>query len=1131
MSAAKLAVGLHGISDARITIFTKLPGQPDPSGALLSKRISLVDDRVVSDGSPCRMALGDAQVVHVPAASDLANVIAATGDANALALGCIKDHEKARVVTVGALARLTEHKVPDGRQIIARSREHIDYETGPAWLLIDFDRKGIPPEVSAGVASAGGVWGALVSILPGLAHAERVSRSSTSAGLRRSDTGEEIAGSGGEHHYVLVADGTDIDRALKTLHDLCWLHGFGWYRIGKTGQLLDRSIIDATVRFGERLVFEGPPEVVPPLMQDAAARMPIPHDGDTIDTRTVIPSLTEYEFARVREAKERARITLEPRAAEVRAEADRRLAEEISKRTGMPLVAAMRAVASRHHGSLSPQLMLDFDHLGFVSVEAVLADPDRFIGETLADPLEGAGYGRDKAMVLRSKTDPCAIFISSFAHGRAFYQLRHDARTARAAIEAADPQHVVDVLSVVVPQADIEADELAGLIATAAKQAEVGVRPIQARLKAEQARRDEARRKAAQDRLIALDKRLGYPLPPGNGERGPIIRIVDETLAADQSAEPPMRDAAGSIVEVRTIEPWGLHRLTATGSNADAAVPKEGDAGDAGDDFGLPAPAEPTIVRLSAVEVELLIEQHIRFETQATDRKPSYPAALQEPFIKALMAISAEMSVMPIGRAVNTAPLVAMNGVIISGTGLDRRSGLIHRIELELLACLPATPPTEDDVRKALRFLLNEWLVDVNADLTGKLLVIMLCLSLIERVLVKERPAWFVVAGHRGGGKTTLVHMIVMAILGRMAAAAAWSDNEEERRKALFAYLRQGVAVVVWDNIPRGAQISSACIEKALTSPEVSDRVLGESEFETAPGGTVQIFTGNNIAPKGDMTSRSHKIVINVDRPDPENREFAHPDPIGWTAQHRRQILSCLYTILIYGCQNRPAGQVAKTRFKDWWSLCGWPVEHAATLIGESIDCLSLLSAGESDDDETAAAATMLSTLRDEFGARPFAAGKIVKLIEAGTPSFGGAYVEPEAREIAEHLLDAFSELLGRQLNRPTAGSLGKLLNNRLVDRPTRIDASTVATLKTFKKDNTGYYEVHLTCSDDRLIYTFSDPAGGQTMSPISPISLPAGRPAGDRGDAGHVFSPPASAPTENDDDVLDVPPGEEFVV
>ena len=312
-------------------------------------------------------------------------------------------------------------------------------------------------------------------------------------------------------------------------------------------------------------------------------------------------------------------------------------------------------------------------------------------------------------------------------------------------------------------------------------------------------------------------------------------------------------------------------------------------------------------------------------------RSPPYEAALQRPFIDALMDMSAAESSMPVARAINTAPLVAMNGNIIDGVGLDRQSGLIHRIEPQLRACLPTHPPTAQEVRDALRWLLDEWLVDVNADMTGKLLVLMLCLSMIERVLLKERPAWFVTAGHRGGGKTTLVLMLTMAVFGRLAAAAAWSDKEEERRKALFSYLRQGIAVLVWDNIRRGAQITSPAIEKALTSPEVSDRVLQESRSETASAATVQIFNGNNIGPKGDMTSRSFRITINVDRPDPENRPFVHPDPLAWTAQNRQQILRCLYTILIYGCQNRPAGQVQKTRFKDWWSLCGWPVELAAS--------------------------------------------------------------------------------------------------------------------------------------------------------------------------------------------------------
>src|SRR5207245_11285290 len=102
------------------------------------------------------------------------------------------------------------------------------------------------------------------------------------------------------------------------------------------------------------------------------------------------------------------------------------------------------------------------------------------------------------------------------------------------------------------------------------------------------------------------------------------------------------------------------------------------------------------------------------------------------------------------------------------------------------------------------------------------------------------------------------------------------------------------------------------------------DRLLGEYEFETVPDGIVQIFTGNSIGAKGDMCSRRFRIVINVERLDPENRLFEHPDPLEWTMQHRSEILRRLYTILIYGCRNRPAGPLAKTRLKNMVFRLSW---------------------------------------------------------------------------------------------------------------------------------------------------------------------------------------------------------------
>ena len=331
----------------------------------------------------------------------------------------------------------------------------------------------------------------------------------------------------------------------------------------------------------------------------------------------------------------------------------------------------------------------------------------------------------------------------------------------------------------------------------------------------------------------------------------------------------------------------------------------------------------------------------------------------------------------------------------------------------------------------------------------------MLALTLIERALLPERPAFFVTAGQRGGGKTTLVNMITLAALGRRAAAAAWSENSEERKKALFSYLRQSVASVVWDNIPRGAAISCPHIEAALTASETSDRVLGVSQVETVPSTTVQIFTGNSVTPRGDMASRSLMLALNVSRPDPENREFKHADPLAWTQANRPKIVRAFYTLLIAGALNRRK-QEPKTRFKTWWNLVGWPVEYAAGLIGATVDCTQLMRAGEVGDEEASAASAALTIMREIWGDGAFTAMDVVKAMTLEMHS--------------EALAEALGELVGKRLDKPTAHSIGKLFQKRLVGRHAWIgDGQAVATLKKSVGHNANAYRIHVTASGGDL--------------------------------------------------------------
>ena len=144
---------------------------------------------------------------------------------------------------------------------------------------------------------------------------------------------------------------------------------------------------------------------------------------------------------------------------------------------------------------------------------------------------------------------------------------------------------------------------------------------------------------------------------------------------------------------------------------------------------------------------------------------------------------------------------------------------------------------------------------------------------------------------------------------------------------------------------------------------------------------TIHLFTGNNIGPRGDLASRSLHIRLEVDRADPENRSFRHPDPIAWTKKHRAEILRALYTILIGNpTLDKPHDAPMKTRFKMWYRLIGSAVEYAARQAGEEIDFLNLFRSLEEEDVEETSLAQVLSLMLEIWPKR-FNAQGVCKMI------------------------------------------------------------------------------------------------------------------------------------------------------
>jgi hypothetical protein len=380
-------VATVAVAKTQITLITKLD---KPS--LMSKRISLdAKGEIKSDGSECRMITGTAERAHVTTATALAAIIASCRSDQAIALGALKpDLPKSVSITI-------PNRLKKKINTITRSRSHIDYIAGAtSWCLLDFDTKQMPDEIKARITAAGSMWNALLTVAPDVAKAARVSRASTTTGLFHTGTKELIAGSNGMHHYVLVLDGADIERFLKDLHDRCWLLGFGWHMIGGAGQLLERSIVDRMVGYGERLCFEGQPDIVSPLAQNNSERTPQVFEGDAIRSDLAVPRLSEYERHQIEEAKVKSAVALGKSAGIIRKKHDKELAEKLAAKSGTPVATALRIIKARHRGILYPDVELQLDDASTVTVDAILTDPERYNGETLADPMEGIESYRPK---------------------------------------------------------------------------------------------------------------------------------------------------------------------------------------------------------------------------------------------------------------------------------------------------------------------------------------------------------------------------------------------------------------------------------------------------------------------------------------------------------------------------------------------------------------------------------------------------------------------------------------------------------------------------------------------------------------------------------------------------------------
>ena len=391
-------------------------------GPPLTKTTCIRGDHLCKTSLPT-LSHGIAEIRSVATAKALKCLLESLTRNQAISIGVLKKGTSARIGRKGRLK---------GREI-SRTKDHFRFPVGSAWLLWDYDAKSMPPEVARRVEKLGGPLEAFYHICPDARSAAQVVRPSSSDGLYA--PGVPLERSAGRHGYFLFQEGTRIPEALRVLQERAWEAGLAWFAVSASGAILERSIVDITVGSPERLIFEAPPILIAPVKR--APSPTLVQEGGGM----AIPTLTEETRIQAEALKTAARQAVMPTAKATKQRFVEARTDDHVRCLGVSRRAAGRAVqALLQSRALEDDSLLELADGRRVRAGDLLDGKAGHHHMSMPDPVEGIGYGRDKATLFleprpgHPDDDPCIV---SHAHGeKVVYRF---ARFENAAVAPAHP--------------------------------------------------------------------------------------------------------------------------------------------------------------------------------------------------------------------------------------------------------------------------------------------------------------------------------------------------------------------------------------------------------------------------------------------------------------------------------------------------------------------------------------------------------------------------------------------------------------------------------------------------------------------------------------------------------------------
>jgi hypothetical protein len=271
---------------------------------------------------------------------------------------------------------------------------------------------------------------------------------------------------------------------------------------------------------------------------------------------------------------------------------------------------------------------------------------------------------------------------------------------------------------------------------------------------------------------------------------------------------------------------------------------------------------------------------------------------------------------LPILRAVTTIPTLRRDGTIIERPGYDAGSGVFFDPRGVSFPPVPGAPAKDAALAALERH--DELLGTFDfVDETSRSVAESGMLTAVFRNAMSAAPIHGISATVAGSGKSKIVNLAALLVLGHPAPVTSLGQREEETEKRIATTLVHGDTIVSIDNVERA--IGGELLCQVVTEPLINIRILGSLGRFIGPNVATWFATGNNFAFAGDMVRRALMCRLDPGCERPELREFETPDPCVIAREKRPELVVDALTIArafwLAGC---PQSEPPIGSFEDW---------------------------------------------------------------------------------------------------------------------------------------------------------------------------------------------------------------------